>query len=316
MIYGGTDNTSKVVENLFLKSKLLEEGREDHEKIRPVLVVLGGGMMGACGSGSIIALNLLGLGKVFDNVIGVSSVAGVAAYFLSGLEQSFICASIYYEDLPPRFIRFARRPVTDVDFVEEVLRNGKKKLNVQCVRAARSNLFAVATNLEGYFPEFLDVKNAKPDTITALKASVAIPGLYNKPVQVNNQFYIDGSIYPFPLKSVIDKFAPTDILVIANCSYYQSRIGYASFTDRIVNFVFFREVPSELKKLWLSRHERWEDGLRFLAALKGLNAGFLCTSNNITPLTRNPRRIRQAVHNSVTETLGIFGEASKEFQLL
>jgi hypothetical protein len=56
MIYGGTDNTSKVVENLFLKSKLLEEGREDHEKIRPVLVVLGGGMMGAMNGGKMVCV--------------------------------------------------------------------------------------------------------------------------------------------------------------------------------------------------------------------------------------------------------------------
>lgn len=91
---------SQLVQNLFLKKALLRQGDPQHEKIRPLLLILSGAMRGTYGAGVTIALSQLGLYNVFDTVIGVSTGAGNAGYMLGGLKQSMIGASVYYRSWP------------------------------------------------------------------------------------------------------------------------------------------------------------------------------------------------------------------------
>ena len=118
---------AKLIRNLYRKRDLMREGR-DHHHIRPVLLILGGGMGGASGVGIVSALHRLGLGNVFDAVIGISTGATVGAYFLNGAKSTWECASIYYEDLPKKFVNYLRKPVADIDFAESIARTGSRKI--------------------------------------------------------------------------------------------------------------------------------------------------------------------------------------------
>lgn len=307
---------SQLIQNLFLKSRLLRAGDKEHEKIRTVLVILGGGMSGVCGAGSAHALHLLGLEDAFDVVVGVSTGAGIGAYFLCGLERGLLGLSIYYEDLPPRFIKYSRRPIADVDFVEHVLRRGKKRLDVETVIRARSDFFVGVTDAEDGSNVLLDAKRAKPDIIAALKASMAMVGVYNKPVAVNDRLYVDGGVYPFPIRWVMEMFAPTDILVLPNCSRRRGENWEPTLIEKIFGFLLLREAPEELRELCKTRYRRWQEGMQFFAALDGVNKGILWTPDDVGSFTRGPQKLRRAAEQAVVETLLVFGQPHKQFQLL
>lgn len=307
---------SQLIQNLLLKRELLQVGSNEHERIRTALVILGGGMKGVNGAGSAIAFHLLGLGDVFDVVVGISTGAGIGAYFLGGLEQALLGTSIYYEELPPRFIKYSRRPIADVDFVEAVLRGGKKKLDVGAITRARSGFFVGVTDVEDGSSVLLDAKRAKPDIITALKASMAMLGLYNKPVEVNGRRYIDSGSYWFPIREIVNKFVPTDILVLPNCSREWSEKYSPTLAERIGSLLLLRGASSKLQELFKLRYKRWQEDLQFFATLGGVNKGILWAPDNVGLLAKDSQKLRRAAEKAVVETLKVFGKPHKPFQLL
>ena len=80
MIFEG-DNS--VIEAIKEKKRLMKAG-EAHEHIKPLLFYDGGLMKGAYGVGAGLAMEELGLNHAFTSVVGVSSGAPSAAYFISG----------------------------------------------------------------------------------------------------------------------------------------------------------------------------------------------------------------------------------------
>lgn len=307
---------SKLIQNLFLKSELLRAGSKEHEKIRPVLLVCSGGMGGVSGVGQVIAFHLLGLGDVFDAVIGVSTGAGIGAYFLGGLEQALLGTSTYYEDLPPRFIRYTRWPIVDIDFVEQILREGKKKLDLDAIKKARSEFFVEVTDSKGGCGLLLNAKKAKPDMITTLKASMAMLGVYSKPVEVDGRFCIDGGAHPLPIREVVKLFNPTDVVVIPNCSREQAERWTPSLAEKICTSIALLRASSKLRESWRARHQRWQEDLQFLTTLTGVNKGVLWAASDVGLLESDPEKLRRVAQGSVVETLSIFGKPHKEFQLL
>lgn len=68
---------SLVAQNILLKRGLLRLNSPKAEKIRTLLLILGGANRGAYGSGAGIALHALGLAGVFDIIVGVSTGAWI-----------------------------------------------------------------------------------------------------------------------------------------------------------------------------------------------------------------------------------------------
>lgn len=307
---------SKLIENLFRKRDLLLAGNEDHKQIRPVLLILGGGMRGASGIGAVYALHLLGLQDVFDVVVGISTGAGISACFLSGEETARRGAAIYYDDLARNFIDVFRDPITDIDFVERVVRHGYKRVDQEAIRKARSEFFVCVTDHHDVTPVLLDAKRATPDIITAVKASMAIPGFYNRTVQVNDRQYVDGSVNPFPIRRVLELFHPTDILVIANCTEESGRDREPNMIEKALNLYFMRNVPNTLRTMWTSRYERWARGLAQFRALTHVHTGILWSPTQIEMLTSDPEKLRHASECAVEETFRSFGKKPTSFSLL
>ena len=100
-----------VIECIWKKKELLDSSDPQHETIKPLLLILGGGNLGVYSAAACYALQILGLGNVFDTVVGISTGAWVGGYFLAGREQIKIGASIYYEDLAsPEYITLKTFP--------------------------------------------------------------------------------------------------------------------------------------------------------------------------------------------------------------
>ena len=305
---------SRIIERLYRKRDLLLVGNKEHEQIRPVLLILGGGMRGASGIGAVYALHLLGLQDVFDVVIGISTGAGISACFLSGKEISRRGAAIYYDDLAKGFINVMRRPITDIDLVERVMRTGTKRLDEQMIRSKRSEFFVCTTDYNDVTATLLDAKNA-PDIVTAVKASMAIPGFYNKTVEVNGRHYVDGSVNPFPIRLILKTFNPTDILVIANCTEESGRDREPNLIEKLTNLYFMREVPHTLRTMWVSRYERWAHGLAHFRSLEEVHTGILWAPTQLEMLTRDPEELRAASEAAVYDTCDAFGQRTPKFSL-
>ncbi|MEK7537262.1 MAG: patatin-like phospholipase family protein [Patescibacteria group bacterium] len=307
---------SKLVQNLLLKNELLRNGDKKHEKIRPVLVILGGCMRGVSGAGSAIAFHLLGIADVFDVVVGTSTGAGIGAYFLSGLEQALLGTSIYYQELPPRFIKYFRSPVVDIDFVEELLRDGKKKLDTETIRMARSEFFVGVTDTEDGNHALLDTKTARPDLVSAIKASMAMAGLSSGSVVVNGRQYIDSGGYPFPIREVVHQFKPTDVLLLPNCTRQRGESWVPTLMEKLCGALCMRSVTPKLRELWQLRYQRWRNDLKFFQQLQGVNKGILWAPREVRLLEKNTSRLYTAVQESVQQTLTVFGQSEKKFDLL
>lgn len=308
---------SRLIENLLRKKALLEANDEAHKEIRPVLLILGGGMRGASGIGAVYALHLLGLQDVFDVVVGISTGAGISACFLSGEETSRLGAAIYYEDLAQGFIDVfrVREPIADIDLVERVVRHGPKRIDMEKIHKARSEFFVCATDFHDVTPVLIDAKRATPDIITAVKASMAIPGLYNKTIEVNDRHYVDGSVNPFPIRIILKQFNPTDILVIANCTEESGKDREPNMIEKLLNVYFMRNVSNALRTMWTSRYQRWSRGLTQFRKLRHVHTGILWSPTQLEMLTKDPEKLRFASESAVEDTFRAFGKKAPPFSL-
>jgi predicted patatin/cPLA2 family phospholipase len=186
------------------KAALLRVGDVRHTALRPVLVLGGGGMGGIFSIGVLHAFAGAGLMEAFEAVFGISAGAANGAYFLSG--QTGIAREVYRDHLTnDAFIKLSRRSrIVDIDYLIGVLRS-VRPLDVVALRAARPLFFVSVTTLEGK-PELIDVKIAA-DPFAALKASMAMPILYNGTVEVCGKTFVDGGAAdPLPIELIIERF--------------------------------------------------------------------------------------------------------------
>lgn len=274
-------------------------------------------MRGVYGAGAGLALQLLGLHQCFDVVVGISTGALVAAYFLDDIEQGPEAVSIYYNEcLDSRFINFTKWPVVNVDFIEQVIRSGRRKLNVNGILQHRSKFFVGATCWETGEGHLLDVKSANhPDPISEIKASLAVVELYRKPVVVNGRKFVDGSYaLPFPVKKIAEVFDPTDVFIITNCSVEHARNSH-SLTRRVLTKLLTTGLSPSVRSLATGRQNFWTENLEYLKGHTS-SVAVLWGPSSIGSLTRNHQRLRQAAEEGVRKTLTVFGQPELPFNLL
>lgn len=305
----------QVVQNLLRKRDLLLVGDRAHEEVRSALVICGGAMRGVYGAGAVVAFHRLGLAHCFDVVVGISTGAAIASYFLAGEEQTLLGTAIYYEECLNGFISFWRWPIADVDHIERVMRSGRKKLDIDAIHKHRSQFFVGATDWETGEGQFLDVKRASPEPLAAIKASFAITALYRKSVAVNGQKFTDGSTaIPFPAKKTLQTFEPTDMLVIANDAR-ANVIRPQSWARKVLLNVFTTGLSPRVRELATRRSDLWSENLEYLRGSTA-NVGILWGPNAIGRLTRDRQRLRETAMQGARKILAIFGQPELSFNLL
>jgi len=307
--------SSRVVQNLLRKRDLLLRGDRAHEQIRSALVINGGAMRGAWGAGAVVAFHRLGLANCFDVVVGISTGAAIASYFLAGEEQTLLGTAIYYEECLDGFISFRRWPIADADHIERVMRSGRKKLDIDAIRKHHSQFFVGTTEWENGEAHFLDVKCAEPEPLAAIKASFAITELYRRPVMVNGRNFTDGSTaMPFPAKKVLESFDPTDMFVIANCSQANA-LSSPSWTRKFLTTLFTTGLSPKVRALAAGRSDLWTENLEYLRGHTA-NVGILWGPSSIGRLTLDYQRLRSTAEEGARKTLAVFGQPELPFHLL
>lgn len=268
------------------------------------------------GSGVCFALQKLGLHQAFDVVVGVSTGALVGAYFLDDIEQGPEAVSLYYNEcLDKRFINFTKWPMMDIDYIEErVVRGGRRKLDIEGILRHRSQFFAVATEWDTGEGHLINVKDARPGPIAALKASFAVTELYRRPVMVNGRNFTDGATaLPFPIKKVLEDFDPTDVLVIAN----QTQAGIskrAPWAQKVLTNLAMTGLQPPVRAQVTRKFEQWKESLEHCRNSTA-NIGIIWGPDALGNLTCDPRRLRCAAQDGVSKTLATFGQSEIKFSL-
>lgn len=292
--------------NLFLKRDLLAKGDAAHAEIRTVLLLCGGGMRGAYGAGAVIALHQLGLAEVFDVVVGISTGAAIASYFLAGYEQTLLGTSIYYDECTKGFISYMRWPIVDIGHIERVMRGGRKKLDIDAVRKHRSRFIVGATEYKTGNPRFIEACSASPDPLTAIKASFAITEARLPPVMVNGIGFTDGATsMPFPARMLVEAFHPTDLLVIAN-SPAPDASGPVEGPFAFARKISVYGLPPALQRSLRAGPWMWQQNLDWIRRSK-VRCSILWGPGNGGLLTRDRERLRRSVIEGASAMHGLLG---------
>src|SRR5215813_2663129 len=156
------------------------------------LIVEGGAMRGVISCAALQGLEELGMTEVFDEVYGGSAGAVNAAYFLAG--QAGYATTIYYQKINnTRFLRrFWHRQIVNIDDLFDCIIKSERPLRVDKVLASRSQLFITIADARTGEAFLSHPQSSQTPLLTLLKASSAIPLLYNGLVDVDGRACLDG----------------------------------------------------------------------------------------------------------------------------
>ena len=307
---------SKLLHNLFQKRDLLRAGDERHREIRTALLLCGGGPgLGAVGAGCACGFFSVGLAECFDYVFGVSAGAGTAAFCLAGWKQARIGITIFIEECTTRrYFNPFRSPMVDTDFIESVLRRGPKALDVAAVCRSRSEFYVAVTDANTGEFLMVDAKRALPDLVTAVKASIAVPGLDGRPVTLNGREVIDGGLHPLPLKRIIAELQPTDLLIVPNCTRSAWENAAPTILERAVGRILLQKHPPPVRRAIRERFQHFHEERRCLEELDGVNVGILFAPYDVKPFGYDSRRFRLAADAATDATRKLLTAAERRYR--
>lgn len=301
-----------------IKARIAFPGAQPERKL--ALVVEGGAMRGVYTGGALVGLHLLNATQVFDVVYGTSSGAVNAAHFLSGLGH--LKAATYYRALVDgRFFNPWRlHRAVDVDFfVDQVLRK-MIPLELDRVLTARTPLMIALLNCTEGRGEVIALPDHLPDAWKVIKASVAMPVLYNQTISINGKRYADGGLaIPFPLLAAIED-GSTDLLVL------RSRDPRVTVRQNPPIFrILYSWMFAHGNKELINAYDTWPDTLTRLGKMAagdlevkpGLRIATLSPdAEDVKSGTMDAALLRRACHQMAREMLKLFEADEKEFDAL
>jgi predicted patatin/cPLA2 family phospholipase len=157
------------------------------------LVVQGGGMRGVFAMGALAELDAQGLAQRFDHAIGNSSGALAIGYFLAG--QAGEVGESYWDQLKEIGVFNPLRlwKIVDVERMIDDAMFTRASFDVGSLRANPTRYLIGVTDARYRLPTYLYARELSDDNLRlALKATAALPGLYNRRVWIDGVPYIDG----------------------------------------------------------------------------------------------------------------------------
>ena len=179
------------------------------------LAVEGGGMRGAVTAGMCAALETAGLVPAFDRIYGCSAGAVNGAFTAAG--QASLGATIYEECASRRYIDARRlvrgRPVVDLELVFDELLARKRPLSRDGL-ANGPDFRAVAVSPRRGQLRVLEDLRDPDETLSAVRASCAVPVLNGAPQRFRGEPLVDGGfLESVPYRSALREGA-THVLAL------------------------------------------------------------------------------------------------------
>ncbi len=302
----------EVIPHLIEKGRLLRAGDDRHKSFRTLLLGLSGLMGGVYGAAQSCALEDAGLSQVFDTAVGISTGLPPQLYLVAN--QSRTVLSIYCEDCTTEhFIDPSKRMSSS--FVASVLRGeiGLKALHQQRVLNSRTRIIAGLTDAVTGKGVFIDVKDALPDMIQAVHASIAVPKSVGAPVRVGDRPCLDGmGAFPFPIRKVIEEFDPTDVLILPNGPEPELPLGPRAETRAKVARRRASEYPEAVQAAFGRYEETFAEELTWLRETHPCNYAILWsdTETALDPFEQNPDVLCAAAREAEEHLEGELAQAA------
>lgn len=293
MIFEGSKDVIAAIQ----EKKLLQEQGKEHGHIRPMLFIDGGLMKGVYGAGAVVAMEELGFSNVFTSVVGVSSGAPTAAYFLA--EQAKEGASIVWDDCcTRRFINMWRFwNQVDTFYFAAILRGVTGKgVDTQKVLESPSDLYIAVADFDTGAPTLLQPDDGE-DLLTAIQASILMPNVSTDIVKFKDIRYADGGFTrPHSLKKALEEIDATHVLVITN---QDKTITTLPKLERILNHTLYRRRMPKL--LRFAAHERKRERMRVIEEMeKGEHIPYalIWGDHSIKSMERNSKKAKSVLEKS------------------
>jgi len=296
MIFEGDKS---VIDAIKEKKRLMDAG-EEHDHIKPLLFVDGGLMKGAYGVGGELALEELGYTDVFDNIVGISSGAPSAAYFVSGTVG--LGASLIWEECcDKKFLnvwRFWNQVNTDY-FISALRKGGKKALDSDKVFSARTTLHIGVANFKNGEPKLIQPKTSD-ELYKSIQASILMPNVSNDKVHFDDIRYVDGGFTkPHVLELVFENIEATHILVMTNQNHLDQFVPSLPWLERFLNHTLFRlRMPKALR---FAAHERWRERVKAIEKMKKnhmVPSALVWGDRSIRSMEQDPEVVKRVIEKS------------------
>lgn len=213
------------------------------------LILQGGGMRGAYTTGAAMALNDQGLIGEFKHIVGESAGAMVGAYCLSNQIEEDFGGSIFVDHMTnDKFVNPKKFPrILDIGYAVHVIKH-VKPLHYSDAAASQQTLHVAVTNATTLEPHVITSKD--PNYIKALEATISVPIIYNKTVEINGEQYMDGGVshsVPYDYARSLD----CDLYVIVLTNPLRHRYKDARIKTVMANNRFVKNIypASLLEKL-------------------------------------------------------------------
>jgi predicted patatin/cPLA2 family phospholipase len=157
------------------------------------LVLQGGGMRAAYAAGAVVPLIQYEFTNAFEHVVGSSAGAINGAYFI---DKHLETKDAYMYDLSNKnFVNLLRsEKKIDIDYAVDTVLKQKYPLNISNLNRAHAKLHTVLTDAKtGKLVVISDHKKFA-EIYEELRATAAIPILYDKSVIVGGTYYVDGGV--------------------------------------------------------------------------------------------------------------------------
>lgn len=326
-----------VIENLIKKR---DDPEGEGKNIRPLLLIMGGGMKGAYGAGQVVALGRMGFREVFDTVVGISSGAADAAYFLSAKEgddtQTLRGTSIYNENLaskkffdPGKWKNIFKRknftPLLDVDYAVDIINNDPEKaLDTEEIMRKKTEFWMQTTDPVTHEPRLINAKKTKEGLVNALHGSMAVPFVYRKEITITDDEHgetqnIDGAFKPLPIQDVVDKFNPTDVLILPQMRFEKTdKPLFAKIKDHFW-LGLIKSIPklgsSAAVQKWAMIDEENKSAMEYLKKLHVNVAVAFAPDADLNPVSGDADEVKLGAWQAATDLFKRFGEVEKSKDL-
>jgi predicted patatin/cPLA2 family phospholipase len=304
-----------------LNERALESarGEERSDSRKTALIVEGGAMRGVISCAALLGLEELGMTEVFDEVYGASAGAVNAAYFLAG--QASYATSIYYQKV--NNTRFIRRPwhrqILDIDDLFNSIVARERPLRVHRVLESGSQFFISIVDARTGEAFLAHAQKSGTPLLTLLKASSAMPLLYNGLVSVDGRDCFDGALLnPVPILAAIESGC-TDLLVVLTRPASFRACPPSLLLQQLFEMRCARG-SAQLMKEYVNTHGR-ENFARDVAFGRqdvpgDIRIATLCPDESdprIERTTRNADLLKAAAMLSAKRTMEAFGQSIEEF---
>jgi len=247
-----------VVELIAARQEARRSGRRPADDRKLGMVIEGGGMRGVYSAGSLLALDILGFRDVFDEVYATSAGSINAAYFLSG--QGKMGITIYFQDINnSRFINPLRfYKIVDVDYAFDHVISKVKPLDTKAIVEGEPRLFISLIDRRSAEGFSVAVDCVSSPVVDVLKASSALPVIYNRAIEVEGRLCVDGGmISAIPLFEAVARGC-TDILVLLTRPP-EHRSPYPDWIQRFFFDLLCARGNEKLGRVFRQAHQRYDE---------------------------------------------------------